>query len=241
MVKAVPRILTARVVRRSVFRAPPRSLPRSAGSVGTRRALHRVGVGPGGLGRSQEDRLGCPIVVVRAVALGTLILVCGCFEIEGSSCPEGANGCPCLELRCEAGLECRGGVCVPPEVASSGTSSSTSSPSSESEASGSSEDDDGTSSSADPSSDDAGNSGASEATSATGDDDTTSSGTESDPSSSSAADTEATVAGTGEASTGGESESGSSSSSETSGPNEGGDTGGNPDAGEGGDTSDTSG
>lgn len=40
-------------------------------------------------------------------------LLLGCFTDPGSTpCPEGSEGCPCVQLQCEAGLMCSMGVCV---------------------------------------------------------------------------------------------------------------------------------
>ncbi|MCA9706408.1 MAG: hypothetical protein KDK70_11210 [Myxococcales bacterium] len=47
------------------------------------------------------------------------LLPLGCFADPGTTpCPEGSEGCACVELQCEAGLVCSGGVCM---AASTGT------------------------------------------------------------------------------------------------------------------------
>jgi len=103
---------------------------------------------------------------MRALPLcGTLILLSACFEDVGPSCPEGAKGCPCLDLQCEDGLECRDGRCVSLEAEASESAASDAGLGSETGPAESSSEEDGASS--ESSSDETESSTESDATSTT--------------------------------------------------------------------------
>jgi hypothetical protein len=58
-------------------------------------------------------------------ALGLALSSSACFQEEAAPCAEGSQGCPCLQLQCEAGLACQNSICVAMDANSSSATTST--------------------------------------------------------------------------------------------------------------------